>query len=78
MTKLSPSQASVIAQDVYAIRELDLDKAMKMSAHGLGLGDEFKADKSARFLGESGLLMTKRPLDSATLPKERAAAPEKF
>jgi len=58
MSSLGASQAAVIADKVYAVRDNDIEKAIKLS-NGLGLGDEFKIAQQGGFQGTSGPLIFK-------------------
>ncbi len=54
MNSLSAVQTAIIADEVYAIRENDIQKAMKLSRNGLGFENEFTIAERARFHGTTG------------------------
>ncbi len=57
MNKLGASQAAIIANEVYAVRTNDIEKAIKLSRNGLGLQGDFKIAEHGGFHGVSGALV---------------------
>jgi triacylglycerol lipase len=57
MNQIGPGQAALIADEVYAVRDADISKALKFSSSGLGLGNDFKVAEGGRFQGSSGPLV---------------------
>jgi hypothetical protein len=54
MTNIGPLQAATIASEVYELENNNIEKAMKLSQTGLGIGNDFSVNSGSRFSGVSG------------------------